>query len=300
MRKNDIETRLAVLDSKLNRLLTADSSATTSPYTLHGWLDCYIKNYKSPILSAKWRGVLSCNVERIKQLTQDKPLNEYSPADFASVINAVPYHYTKQVVYNLLRSAYDCAITNGYATVNPLYTLPPVKHYRRKGHALTIDEQAQLFEILTGDKYETLYKFYLLSGCRSAEALAIKWQDIDYNSNRIHIHGTKTYSSDRFIPLFPQIAELLKGMPRNGEYIFPYSVNQVRGHFYRITRKHGLQFHLHDLRHTFTTRCIESGISIFTLSKWLGHCSITVTANVYSHVLTAFEQSEIAKFNPKI
>lgn len=300
MRKNNIETRLAVLDSKLNRLLTADSTATKSPYTLHGWLDCYIKNYKSPTLSAKWRGVLSCNVERIKQLTQDKPLNEYTPADFTSVINAVPYHYTKQVVYNLLRSAYDCAITNGYATINPLYTLPPVKHYRRKGHALTIDEQTQLFEILTGDKYETLYKFYLLSGCRSAEALTLKYSDIDERAKKIHIHGTKTYSSDRFIPLFPQIAELLKRIPRNGEYIFPHSVNQVRGHFYRITRKHGLQFHLHDLRHTFATRCIESGISIFTLSKWLGHCSITITANVYSHVLTVYEQSEIAKFNPKI
>ena len=300
MRKNDIITRLGVLDSKLNRLLTNEEAEAQSPYTLHGWLKCYITDYKPATLSAKWREVLACNVRRIQLLTEDKPLNAYTPAEFASVINSVPYGYTRQVMYHLLKSAYDCAITHGYTVINPLYALPPVKHYRNKGKALTEAEQAELMAILAGDKYEILYKFYLLSGCRSSEAINLKWSDIDEKNGRIYIDGTKTYSSKRYIPLFPQIADLLAILPRSNENVFSYKLGQVRGHFYRITRKHGLQYHLHDLRHTFATRCIESGISLLTLSKWLGHCSIAVTANIYAHVLTAFELEEVAKFNPKI
>ena len=300
MKDKEIKTRLEVLDSKLNRLLNSDNTEAQSPYTLHLWLNEYINNYRSPTLSAKWRGVLTCNVKRIKDLTQDKPLNAYKPAEFIALLHAIPYNYTKQVVYNLLKSAYDCAITHGFAVSNPMYQIPEVKHYRNKGKALTIDEQTRLLEVFAGDRLEALYKFYILSGCRTAEALTFRWSDIDERAQQIHIHGTKTYSSNRFIPLFPQMAELFATIPYTSEFVFPYGVNAVRAHFYRITRRNGLKHRLHDLRHTFATRCIESGISLFTLSKWLGHCSIAVTANIYYHVLTDFERLEVSKFNPKI
>ena len=54
----------------------------------------------------------------------------------------------------------------------------------------------------------------------------------------------------------------------------------------------------HSLRHTFATRCLESGIDIVTVSKILGHADSRITANTYSHLLPEYQKKEIAKISP--
>lgn len=54
----------------------------------------------------------------------------------------------------------------------------------------------------------------------------------------------------------------------------------------------------HSLRHTFATRCLESGIDIVTVSKILGHADSRITANTYSHLLPEYQKKEIAKILP--
>ena len=49
------------------------------------------------------------------------------------------------------------------------------------------------------------------------------------------------------------------------------------------------------LRHTFATRCLESGMNIKVISQLLGHSKIQITLDTYSHVLSQFQESEIAK-----
>ena len=54
----------------------------------------------------------------------------------------------------------------------------------------------------------------------------------------------------------------------------------------------------HSLRHTFATRCLESGIDIVTVSKILGHADSRITANTYSHLLPEYQKKEITKISP--
>jgi integrase len=140
----------------------------------------------------------------------------------------------------------------------------------------------------------------LLTGCRKSEALAVKWSDVDYKIKQVHISGTKTENAVRFIPLFPQLEKLLADIPKIDEYIFPYTDNLVHCNFVRLKRKYNLTFRIHDLRHTFATRCLENKISINTVQRWLGYAQASTTANIYFHILTAFEFEEIKKFDPKI
>lgn len=299
MKNNEIKNKLDILENKINKLLENSMNAST-PYKLHGWLEEWFTVFKPPTLSKKWLDVLRCNINRLKALLPDKPLTDYEPQEFATVLYSIPMSYTRSTCYNILRTAYNQAIMLGYILFNPMDGVPEIKHYRKKGRALTIDEQRQFLQIIENNPRKPLYMFYLLTGCRCAEALTLCWSDIDYEAKRIHIHGTKTPKADRYIPLFPQICAILNEMSHNGEILFPYTPNGVNGHFRRIKRKHGLTFRLHDLRHTFATRCIESGISIFTVSKWLGHTNVNTTAKVYAHVLTEFERQEVERFNPQI
>lgn len=54
----------------------------------------------------------------------------------------------------------------------------------------------------------------------------------------------------------------------------------------------------HSLRHTFATRCLESGIDIITVSKILGHADSRIIANTYSHLLPEYQKNEIKKISP--
>ena len=104
----------------------------------------------------------------------------------------------------------------------------------------------------------------------------------------------------RYIPLFNTLADLLSKITKKKEFVFPYSDNQVRCNFKRFKTKYGLDFRIHDLRHTFATRCIENGISTNTVSKWLGHSKVSTTSDIYTHVQTDFEREQIAKYNLKM
>ena len=51
------------------------------------------------------------------------------------------------------------------------------------------------------------------------------------------------------------------------------------------------------LRHTFATNCVERGVNIKVVQKWLGHKDLSTTEKIYTHISTAFEQAEAQKLN---
>ena len=300
MKNNEIKDKLNILENKLNLLINQTPIERPAPYTLYEWLELWYVTCNAPTLSKKWHKVLRYNIDRIKALLPDKLLNECTAIELLQAVYAVPLSYTRSACYNLLNAVYKQAVRLGYVLINPLDATDKVTHVRQVGRALTLDEQRQFLKVLDGNARKALYLFYLLSGCRCSELLALRWTDIDENAGLIHVYGTKTPHANRYIPLFPQIRALLDTIPHINERVFPLTENAVKSHFQRLKHKYGLNFRLHDLRHTFATRCIESGISIFTLSKWLGHSNINTTASIYAHLLTDFERQEIARFDPKI
>lgn len=264
---------------------------------LYEYLDEWLNEVKAPQIKPKSLKVLRSAVENyIKPIIANKPLYKVRPPEMLKAIDSCPYSYMRQVVYNVFRAAFKRAYLYDLIAENPTDKMQFVKHYRKTGRALTQEEQAAFIKAIENEPSRPLWVFYLLSGCRTSEALTLLWEDIDYKQERIFIRGTKTYYSKRFIPLFPQVAELLEALPKNGERVFPYTMRYVKWHFDRIRKANGFTFRLHDLRHTFATRCLESGITMKTVSKWLGHSSATTTANIYTHVLTDFERQEAQRF----
>lgn len=79
----------------------------------------------------------------------------------------------------------------------------------------------------------------------------------------------------------------------NGFYFGNLTESAVTHNFHKICPNHKL----HDLRHTFATRCIENGISMKVIQRWLGHASFKTTADIYAEVQDRFKLEESAKIN---
>ena len=118
--------------------------------------------------------------------------------------------------------------------------------------------------------------------------------------------GTKTETGKRDVPisktLRPYIEEALKQQQHNTENLVFYDYNkdsvisttQVNCYFQRLCKDIGIPaLGQHSLRHTFATRCIESGVPAVVLKTWLGHTDIHITLNTYTDVFEQLDQSAV-------
>ena len=170
------------------------------------------------------------------------------------------------------------------------------------------------------EKYKVYVLFRLLafSGMRKSEALALTWNDIDFDKSRITINKTliltpkvevstpKTKNSNRVVFIdkktssvlkewrFEQKKELLqKGFNalstnqivfsgRNNLYIFPTTISKMMN---RISEGSNLpHITVHGLRHTYATLAVQGGMSVKQLQAQLGHSDVQTTLNIYTSI----------------
>lgn len=182
----------------------------------------------------------------------------------------------------------------------PLLVKP--KHVRKVGNALSDDELLEFLNAVKGHRYEKYYNFCLLTGTRRQEALNFTYNDILLDNDVIFIKGTKTDLSARYVPVFPELYNVLGFKDKddfrafvkiNGNVRpFRFSASRISKEFKKLCPNHKL----HDLRHTFATRCLECEISMKVVQGWLGHSRLDTTASIYSHVLPEFAKNEAKKF----
>jgi integrase len=129
-----------------------------------------------------------------------------------------------------------------------------------------------------------LVEFLAYSGARIGEVIGkgdanekrpLYWSDVNFERNTIFLPGTKTESAPRTIPMTKNLREHLLRMkmgnkPKPADKII--SINSARKCLQTACENLELpQFTHHDFRHFFATTCIESGVDIPTVSRWLGH-----------------------------
>ena len=139
-----------------------------------------------------------------------------------------------------------------------------------------------------------LIQFLAYGGFRISEAKAITWADCDFEKGEITVRGdpetgTKNWTIRR-VPMIPDMVQLLQPM-RQARPDEPASqpvmkVRECQKAMDSACKKLGLErITHHDLRHLFATLCIESGVDIPTVSRWLGHKDGGALAmKVYGHL----------------
>lgn len=223
-------------------------------------------------------------------------------------------------VHRNLKQALQNAVNLKIISYNPAasVTLPRVKKFRSE-----VYDENELIKLLTavqGTDMEVPVTIDVVLGIRRGELLALKWSDVDLEGKKIQIKNnlisttstgivirdTKTESSRRTITIPEFIVNFLKkhfqeqqkirdalGGSYNEQNLIccningkPYCPKYFSNKFRKFLAKKGLKrIRLHDLRHSNATLMLLYGVPAKIAAQRLGHSSVSVTLDIYSHVL---------------
>jgi len=226
---------------------------------------------------------------------------------------------TQRRIVATLRSALADAVQNRLLSWNPASHAKIGKATRPKVDPWSTTEVGAFLDAVAGERDGALWHLAVFSGLRRGELCGLRWSDVELDATRIVVreqatqvgHSVvygppKTASGERVVDLDDvtvavlrahragQAAERLAWGPayvdsgrvftrENGEALHPETVTR---RFARLVAAAGLRrVRLHDLRHGFASLALAAGVPLAVISKRLGHSSIAITSDTYSHLL---------------
>ncbi|MNW43624.1 putative prophage phiRv2 integrase [compost metagenome] len=229
--------------------------------------------------------------------------------------------------YALLKDALKHAVNEDKLIKNPLDKVEPLKEVKNERDYYTVEQLKKLFEVVNGNRLEVVVKLAGLLGLRREEIAALKWKSVDFDSKTIAIieartqagksiveKDTKNDSSYRMLHAPEAIMSLLLSIKakqeenkrllgtsyNDGGYVVawengsPYKPNYLSDILTKIVRENNLDYiTLHGLRHTFSSISNDLGVSMFDISKTLGHSTIATTSKIYTHMFDPTHKSAI-------
>jgi integrase len=239
---------------------------------------------------------------------------------------------TVRMTHAVLSSAMKQAVRWHMLQRNPCEFVDLPRMARKEMQALTPEEVGRFLDAARADKLGIALSFALATGMRPEEYLALKWSDLDLHAGNATVRRTliwrkgggwyfgepKTSRSRRTIPIPKSLvselsdhrrkqaeSRLKKGADyQNNDLVFASGEgtpiilrNLVRRHFQPVLIRAKLSptFRLYDLRHSCATLLLSAGENPKVVSERLGHASIVLTLDTYSHVLPSMQQAATEK-----
>jgi integrase len=240
--------------------------------------------------------------ELARFLGADIPLEGLTVVDcekFLAVKASEASLWTASKYYAALSAVFQRAVVWGYLKQNVWKSVKRPRTPEVIPEYLSRSEYAALRRSFPNPVVRDMADLAVLTGMRMGEIVATRWSWVDLGRRLITLRNTAAFTTKskkcRTIPLCPDAVALLQRLAtansNRNELVFHVNGMPIRGDsvshaFKRCARKTGIrdEIHFHSLRHTFASWLVESGVSIFQVSKLLGHASTTTTL-IYSHLL---------------
>lgn len=235
---------------------------------------------------------------------------------------------TVHKLHVVLHKALKAAVEDGLIPRNVATGLKLPKITREEVNPLDRGEARQLLESASGEKLEALYVLALATGMRQGELLALKWDDLDLELGTLRVRRTltkvgksfttgepKTKKSRRVIRLTTggiealrkhlttQLAEIerMGSLYKPGGFVFASTTggiidpSHLRNRSFKpllkVAKLRPVRFH--DLRHTCATLLLSRNINPKIVSEMLGHASVSITLDIYSHLMPDMQEKAV-------
>ena len=231
------------------------------------------KNYREMILGfikRSWPALLETDVRKVNERDCENWFARYQQRYAPTVVNNS---------IGTLRAVFDEAISTGARFNNPAAALSRIKIRQKQLDLPSRDEFLRFVEaIRTAGARQS--KDCANLGVRIGEAKFVTWSDVNFDRRQLHVKGdpeTATKNGEtRHVPMIPELEQMLSELrkeratePLNATVMRVFECQNSMTH---AAAKIGMKrITHHDLRHLFATICIESGVDIPTVSRWLGH-----------------------------
>ncbi len=308
----------ALKTNKLNSKL--GTKQKIKPLTLEVWIKQWLSLFK---LNKVRKSTYEDMEHRLKKYVLSQSISQMylkniTAVEIQELLNNITAGRIREHIYTYLKDCLTKAKQIGYIKLDLFTFIKLPKREKRVGRALTLEEEQRFKNACNRHQYGDYFLFILTTGLRKGEARALLKSDIDFKNKTITINKTlsknneegypKTQSSFRTIPLFDTTAEIVmrninikhKDKRLSADRLFKIGNTKCREAFIEILEMANIEnFKIHDLRHTFCTRCMESGVPAEQTMRWAGHSDISVTQKYYIHINKDFESKNIELINNK-
>lgn len=288
---------------KLNVIYNVKSAAAlkNDDLMLENYMTNWLETVKKPyIKELTYKSYIQTATVHIYPVFGNKEINTITATELQKHINSF-YNQEKfrtaKKVYQLLYALFDYALSDGVIERSPMKKVILGTYEQEHGSALTLDEEKTLIEALKSNPsyvYLQAYVLLLYTGLRRSELETIELSDDKQWISVVTAKQRKGKKEKRRnIPVPPMLKKVLNLID------FDRCKNTGKDYLTSSIKKVLPNHHLHDLRHSFVTRCQECGIKRELVSVWVGHTSNSITERVYTHLDNnrELQLTEITKFD---
>lgn len=231
----------------------------------------------------------------------------------------------RQMVHVRLHKLFKTAQRWKLVSQNPCDSIDPPRVPKAPVRYYDVDQAKSFLEAIKGDRYEALYAVAIGTGMRQGELFALQWPNVDLRAGTISIQFTlqdtgqgplrrelKTKNSSRMVALPEFALEALRKHRKttlsdgsSSDWVFSDQLggplrksNFIRREFKQAIRRSGLpELHFHGLRHTAATLLLSQGVNAKVVQEMLGHSTVSMTLDTYSHVTPSLQRSAANALN---
>ncbi|MBU8967505.1 tyrosine-type recombinase/integrase [Bacillus altitudinis] len=316
--KKEAEKALTALLNEVNE----GTYIEPSKQTYREYMDAWLKSKEHDLSVQTLKAYMSYLKTHIIPNLGRLPLATITPLHIQGFISSLRSkglsETTTKRIFNVVNASLNSAVKLELIKKNPASLIEKPKVAAKETTVWTVKEISLFLEYSKSSPYYTAFLLAVTTGMRQGEVLGLQWRDVDFENECLYIRQTLTHDGKGFkegakskagnrsigldaftVSALKQqrktiVANKLKYGSAYGEYDLvactnkgkPINPRNLLRTFDNIIKKASLpKIRFHDLRHTHASLMLQQGENIKLISERLGHSSVKITLDTYSHVL---------------